>query len=142
MKMTLDAFDARFPTEKSCKEFLRDQRWPDGVKCPKCGTNTKLCKLNTRPFHWLCKICGNYRFSVISGTIFENTKKPLKLWFRVAYFMLVSKKGMSALQIHRTIFGEDSTNDYHTTWYMCTRLRAAMRSKEWGQLMGVVEIDE
>jgi hypothetical protein len=79
---------------------------------------------------------------VISGTIFENTKKPLKLWFRVAYFMLVSKKGMSALQIHRTIFGEDSTNDYHTTWYMCQRLRAAMCSHEWQQLMGVVGVDE
>ncbi len=141
MKMTLDGFDTRFPTENSCKDFLRDQRWPEGVKCPKCGS-PKLCKLNTRPFHWLCKFCNNYRFSVISGTIFENTKKPLKLWFRVAYFMLVSKKGMSALQIHRTIFGEDATNDYHTTWYMCTRLRAAMRSKEWGQLMGVVEVDE
>jgi transposase-like protein len=141
MKMTLDRFDERFPTEESCKLFLQSQRWPDGVKCPKCGS-PKLSKLNTRPFHWLCKFCGNYRFSVISGTIFENTKKPLKLWFRVAYFMLVSKKGMSALQIHRTIFGEDATNDYHTTWYMCTRLRAAMRSKEWGQLMGVVEVDE
>ena len=99
MKMTLDAFDERFPDEEACKTFLKDQRWPDGVNCPKCGS-PKLSVLHSRPFHWLCKFCGNYRFSVISGTIFENTKKPLKLWFRVAYFMLVSKKGMSALQIH------------------------------------------
>ena len=56
--------------------------------------------------------------------------------------MLVSKKGMSALQIHRTVFGEDSTSDYHTTWYMCTRLRAAMNNAAWGALMGNVEIDE
>jgi transposase-like protein len=138
---TLDAFDRRFPTEDYCRAYLRDSRWPDGVKCPRCG-NPSPCKLKTRPFHWLCKYCKNYRFSVISGTIFENTKKPLKLWFRIAYFMLVSKKGMSALQIHRTVFGEDSTSDYHTTWYMCTRLRAAMRNKEWTKLMGVVEVDE
>ncbi len=138
---TLDAFDRRFPTEDSCREYLRDSRWPDGVKCPRCG-NPSPCKLKTRPFHWLCKYCKNYRFSVISGTIFENTKKPLKLWFRIAYFMLVSKKGMSALQIHRTVFGEESTSDYHTTWYMCTRLRAAMRNQTWDKLMGEVEVDE
>jgi len=139
---TLDAFDRRFPTEEACRAYLRDSRWPDGVTCPKCGNKEKVHALKSKPFYWLCKNCKNYRFSVISGTIFENTKKPLKLWFRIAYFMLVSKKGMSALQIHRTVFGEDSTSDYHTTWYMCTRLRAAMRNQEWGQLMGEVEVDE
>jgi transposase-like protein len=139
---TLDAFDRRFPTEESCRDYLRDSRWPDGVTCPKCGNGEKVHALKSRPFYWLCKHCNNYRFSVISGTIFENTKKPLKLWFRIAYFMLVSKKGMSALQIHRTVFGENSTSDYHTTWYMCTRLRAAMRNQSWDKLMGEVEIDE
>jgi len=139
---TLDAFDRRFPTEESCRAYLRDSRWPDGVTCPKCGNKEKVHALKSRPFYWLCKNCNNYRFSVISGTIFENTKKPLKLWFRIAYFMLVSKKGMSALQIHRTVFGEDSTSDYHTSWYMCTRLRAAMRNKSWDKLMGDVEVDE
>ncbi len=56
--------------------------------------------------------------------------------------MLVAKKGRSALEIHRTIYGDPFTADYHTTWYMCTRLRAAMRNKEWSALMGEVEIDE
>jgi hypothetical protein len=139
---TLDGFDRRFPTEEACRDFLRDCRWPDGVTCPKCGNKEKVHALPSKPYYWLCKNCNNYRFSVISGTIFENTKKPLKLWFRIAYFMLVSKKGMSALQIHRTVFGEDSTSDYHTTWYMCVRLRAAMRNKAWDKLMGQVEVDE
>jgi hypothetical protein len=111
------------------------------VKCPKCGKTDKICALKTRPFRWLCKNCNNYRFSVTTLTIFENTKKPLKIWFRVAYFMLISKKGRSTLEIHRTVFGEDSTSDYHTTWYMCTRLRAAMRNQEWFALIGEVEID-
>lgn len=140
---TLDAFDKRFPTEDSCRDYLRDSRWPNGIiKCPKCSKTDKIFALKTRPYHWLCKNCKNYRFSVITRTIFENTKKPLKLWFRIAYFMLVSKKGMSALQIHRTVFGEESTSDYHTTWFMCQRLRAAMRNQEWFQLMGEVEVDE
>ncbi len=138
---TLDAFDRRFPDEKSCRLALQTARWPDGVRCPKCGTD-KVYALKSKPFYWLCKACGNHRFSVISDTIFENTKKPLLIWFKVAYLMLVAKKGRSALEIHRTIYGDPFTADYHTTWYMCTRLRAAMRNKEWGKLMGVVEIDE
>ena len=51
-----------------------------------------------------------YRFSVIAGTIFENTNKPLRDWFRVTHFMLASKKRMSALQIQRIMgFGSYST---------------------------------
>ena len=138
---TLDAFDRRFPDEKSCRLALQAARWPDGVRCPKCATD-KVYALKSKPFYWLCKACGNHRFSVISDTIFENTKKPLLIWFKVAYLMLVAKKGRSALEIHRTIYGDPFTADYHTTWYMCTRLRAAMRNQEWGKLMGVVEIDE
>jgi hypothetical protein len=138
---TLDAFDRRFPDEKSCRLALQGARWPNGVRCPKCSTE-KVYALKFKPFYWLCKACGNHRFSVISDTIFENTKKPLLIWFKVAYLMLVAKKGRSALEIHRTIYGDPFTADYHTTWYMCTRLRAAMRNKEWGKLMGVVEIDE
>ncbi|MGB3549104.1 MAG: IS1595 family transposase [Candidatus Binatus sp.] len=138
---TLDAFDRRFPDEKSCRLALQAARWPDGVRCPKCGTD-KVYALKSKPFYWLCKACGNHRFSVISDTIFENTKKPLLIWFKVAYLMLVAKKGRSALEIHRTIYGDPFTADYHTTWYMCTRLRAAMRNQEWGKLMGVVEVDE
>lgn len=140
--LSVDAFDRRFPTEESCRVALRDARWPDGVECPKCGKKEKVYALKSKPFYWLCKNCKAYRFSVISGTIFENTKKPLKVWFKVAYLMLVAKKGRSALEIHRTMYGDPFTADYHTTWYMCTRLRAAMRNQAWTKLMGTVEVDE
>ncbi len=138
---TIDAFDRRFPDETSCRLALQAARWPDGVRCPKCDT-AKVYALKSKPFYWLCKACGNHRFSVISDTIFENTKKPLLIWFKVAYLMLVAKKGRSALEIHRTIYGDPFTADYHTTWYMCTRLRAAMKNADWTKLMGVVEVDE
>ena len=65
----------------------------------------------------------------------------LDIWFRVAYLMLTSKKGISALQIHRTIFGEDSGSDYRTSWFMCHRLRCAMRGGI-EQLEGEVEVDD
>ena len=56
--------------------------------------------------------------------------------------MLTSKKGMSALQIHRVMFGENSTHDYHTSWFMCMRWRAAMAGDMYRPLSGEVEIDE
>jgi transposase-like protein len=136
--MTLRQLMATFPTNESCKQFLMERRWQDGVViCPHCG-NPAPYKLNTRPFHWLCKPCKNYRFSVISGTIFENTKYPLKTWFEVLWQILNSKKGVSALQIQRQI----GCGDYRTAWYMCHRLRASMHDPDFQQLMGIVEVDE
>jgi transposase-like protein len=85
--------------------------------------------------------CGGrngYRFSVITKTIFENTNYPLQTWFQVIYLMTQSKKGISALQIHRQI----GSGDYRTAWYMCRRIRAAMQDKSFPKLMGEVEVDE
>jgi transposase-like protein len=130
---------ARFQTENDCKAFLVERRWPDGVYCPRCG-NTKVWEVKSRPFHWLCKGCNRngYRFSVITGTIFENTKYPLVEWFKVAFLMYHSKKGMSAHQIHRMI----GTGSYETAWYMCHRICVAMKNSAKGQLFGEVEVDE
>lgn len=139
---TLRQFDARFPTEESCKVYLAGRRWPDGVTCPKCG-NPKVYALASKPFHWVCKAKtpthkGVYRFSLYVGTIFENTNYPLRTWFQVLFLMLSSKKGMSALQIHRMI----GTGSYQTAWYLSHRLRAGLADPSFRKLMGVVEVDE
>src|SRR5712692_3999092 len=140
--MTLAQTMSRFSTEEACKQFLQQRRWPNGVKCPRCN-NEKVYALKARPFHWICKakICGGrngYRFSIITKTIFENTNYPLKTWFEVIYLMLQSKKGISALQIQRLI----GSGAYKTAWYMCHRIRAAMRDGGFAKLIGEVEVDE
>lgn len=140
--MTLTQLMDRFSTEGACKHFLIEQRWQNGVQCPRCQ-NKKVYALKSKPFHWVCKgkTCGGrngYRFSVISKTVFENTNYPLRTWFQVIYLMTQSKKGMSALQIHRQI----GSGDYRTAWYMCHRIRAAMKDGGFGKLMGEVEVDE
>jgi hypothetical protein len=89
-----------------------------------------------------CHKRNGYRFSVITRTIFQDTKIPLNHWFKVGYLMLTSKKGVSALQIHRVMFGERSTHDYHTSWFMCMRWRAAMAGDMYQPLTGIVEADE
>lgn len=144
---TISEFDKAYGTDERCRAFLVQMRWPDGVRCPRCDATEKVYALKARPYHWVCKNadCGKrqgFRFSVISGTIFENTKIPLNIWFKVGFLMLTSKKGISALQVHRVIFGEKSTHDYHTSWYMCMRWRAAMAGDMYRPLSGEVEIDE
>jgi transposase-like protein len=138
--MTLTQLMERFSDEDACREHLQQLRWPDGVRCPRCGSE-KVYKAKNAA-RWICKgkACPvkGYRFSLTTGTIFQDTKYPLRTWFQVLYLMLQSKKGMSALQIHRTI----GSGSYETAWYMCHRLRAAMKDGNFLRLTGVIEMDE
>lgn len=139
-QMTFAQWEKAFPTEDACLSYLMAHRWPLGVKCPRCGADV-VHTVSTMAFKWQCYTCtpdSGYRFSVIAGTIFENTNKPLRDWFRVIHLMLTSKKGMSALQIHRMMgFGS-----YQTAWSMCHRIRAALIDKNFRKLIGIVEVDE
>jgi len=140
-QLTVVQFEAMFPTEDACSEYLVANRWPEGVKCPRCG-NDNVHEHGQMPFHWQCYVCSpngvGYRFSVLVGTIFENTNKDLREWFRVIHLMLTSKKGMSALQIQRYMgFGS-----YKTAWLMCHKVRVALGSVEFRKLLGFVEVDE
>jgi transposase-like protein len=139
-QMTVSQFEARFTDEIACKTYLKARRWPEGVHCPRCG-NPKVYALASG-FHWQCTQCApggsqGYRFSVIAGTIFENTNKPLREWFRVVHLMLTSKKGISSLQIQRMMgFGS-----YETALNMTHKIRAALIEPET-KLGGIVEVDE
>ncbi len=139
-QMTIKQFDAQFPDETACRIYLQANRWPEGVKCPRCG-NDNVHAHGTKEHHWNCYTCTpstGYRFSVLVGTIFENTNKPLTDWFRVMHMMLTSKKGISALQIYRVMgFGS-----YNTALLMCNKIRFALGNVEFKQLVGYVEVDE
>lgn len=139
-QMTVPQFERMFPSEDACAAYLVAHRWPDGVHCPRCGS-VRVFAMTTMAFKWQCYDCtpgSGYRFSHIAGTIFENTNKPLRDWFRVIHMMLTSKKGVSALQVQRVMgFGS-----YGTAHYMCHRVRAGLADEEFQRLMGIVEIDE
>ena len=139
-QMTEGQFEDRFPIgdEDACKAYLKARRWPEGVCCPRCG-NPAVYDLPSRKWHWQCEKCAKdgYRFSVIAGTIFENTNKPLRQWFKVVHLMLTSKKGISSLQIQRQMgFGS-----YETALNMTHKIRAALIEPQT-KLGGIVEVDE
>lgn len=142
-QMTEREFETLFPfgDDDAPKAYLKARRWPQGVACPRCG-NPAVYDLPSRKWHWQCTQCApggstGYRFSVIAGTIFENTNKPLRDWFKVVHLMTTSKKGISALQIQRQMgFGS-----YGTAHSMCHKIRVAMIEPE-EKLGGIVEVDE
>jgi transposase-like protein len=140
-QLSIAQFEKLFPDQDACKAYLQARRWPEGVRCPRCG-NPAVYDLPSRKWHWQCPKCApggptGYRFSVIAGTIFENTNKSLREWFRVIHLMLTSKKGMSALQIQRYMgFGS-----YKTAWEMCHKVRTALVENP-EKLGGIVEVDE
>lgn len=126
----------RFGDEATCREYLEKLRWPEQVCCPRCG-DCSVSVISTRD-QWDCNSC-RYRFSVTSGTIFDNTKLPLRKWFVAIYLMCEAKKGISANQLSRTI-----GVSYKTAWHLCHRIREAMATGKLDgpTLVGIVEVDE
>src|SRR6266403_4527102 len=140
-QLTSAQFDAMFPVgdEEACKAYLVARRWPNGVHCPRCGNAELYDASSYKSFHWQCRECAvnGYRFSCIAGTIFENTNKPLRDWFKITHLILTSKKGMSARQLGRYMgFGS-----VKTAWLMAHKIRTALIEPET-KLGGIVEIDE
>ena len=138
-QLTSAQFDALFPVgdEDACIRYLVVRRWPNGVICPRCGNDK--CYALASGHHWQCEACAKdgYRFSHLAGTIFENTNKPLRDWFKVTHLILTSKKGMSARQLGRYMgFGS-----VKTAWLMAHKIRTALIEPET-KLGGIVEVDE
>ena len=135
--LSLVALLDRFHSDDSCKEYLEKLRWPTGVCCPRCG-DCSVSEISTRD-QFDCNGC-RYRFSVTSGTLFDNTKLSLRTWFAAIFLLTQSKKGMSAKQIQRTL----AIGSYKTAWHLCHRIREAMEggNLDGPTLFGVVEVDE
>jgi transposase-like protein len=124
----------RFHSDDRCREYLEELRWPDGVTCPRCESD-KISRLQKRD-QLECDPC-RYRFSVTAGTIFHDSHLPLRKWFAAIYLMCEAKKGVSANQLKRTL-----KVAYKTAWYLCHRIRAAMKDYDTEPLTGTVEVDE
>ncbi len=132
--MNLPKLIAQFGDDARCRAYLERLRWPNGVACTRCQSKDVL-ELPERE-KYECRDCS-YQFTVTSGTIFHDTHLSLSKWFLAIYLMTESKKGMSALQIKRTL-----DIAYQTAWHLCHRIRAAMREINADLLRGVVEVDE
>jgi transposase-like protein len=133
-KNSLSTLNVDFDTDAECRQALEELRWPNGVKCLRCGFD-KISRITTRR-QYDCNKC-RYRFSVTTGTIFNDSHLALPKWFLAVFLMCESKKGISSEQLKRTLGVAKKT-----AWYLNHRIRKAMSEVDPTLLTGTVECDE
>jgi len=131
---TLAELEARFSSEEECRKYLTELRWPDGFQCARCN-GMKAWPINEMLYQ--CSTCG-YQTSVIAGTIFEGTRKPLVVWFRAIWWVVSQKNGASALGLKRVL----GLGSYQTAWTWLHKIRRAMVRPGRDRLSGRVQVDE
>lgn len=131
---TVEEFEARFSTEKGCREYLFQLRWPEGFRCPSCKGAKYVVIENTL---FQCSGC-RHQTTVTAGTVFQDTRKPLTMWFRAMWYVMSQKNGASALGVQRVL----GLGSYQTAWAWLHKLRRAMVRPGRDQLSGWVEVDE
>jgi transposase-like protein len=134
--------DPIFTNADKAREHLEALNWPNGPVCPHCRETERVHRLqgkSHRPGLIQCNACEK-NFTVTVGTLFERSKVPLNKWLLATYLLSASKKGMSAKQIERML-----GVTYKTAWFMCHRIREAMKPTNPGPMGGpggTVEVDE
>ena len=130
----LTELEANFSTEENCRAYLARLRWPEGFRCPRCGGAKSW---PVRGVLLECAGCG-CQTSVTAGTIFQDTRTPLTVWFRAMWWVTTQKNGASALGLQRVL----GLRKYETAWTWLHKLRRAMVRPGRDLLTGRVEVDE
>ena len=94
----IEFFDL-FPTEETAEAWFVQQRWPNGIACPKCGSLSIVERKNRKPLPWRCKDCRK-DFSVKTGSLMESSKLKLRVWLLAIYILTTNIKGTSSLKLH------------------------------------------
>jgi transposase-like protein len=131
---SVEEFEQRFASEERCRDYLIGLRWPNGFRCPACQTAKAVL---VRATLFQCSHCRR-QTSVTAGTIFQDTRKPLKTWFRAMWYVTSQKNGASALGLQRVL----DLKSYETAWTWLHKLRRAMVRPDRDKLSGWVEVDE
>ena len=132
--MNLMELEENFNTEQQCRDYLFQLRWSDGFECPRC--NGKEYKILDDKLYW-CVKC-KYKVSVTSGTIFQDTRSPLKTWFIAIWWITTQKYGASAEGLQQIL----GLSSYETAWTWLHKIRKAMVRSDRSKLSGTVEVDE
>ena len=137
---TLKQFLAMFPDNETAEAWFIQQRWPEGVCCPECGSlNVQTgCKHKTMPFRCKEKVCGR-KFSTKTGSVMEGSKLGYQDWIIAMFLVSTNLKGVSSMKLHR-----DLGVTQKTAWFLSMRIRKALsRDNDAGTLFsGPVEVDE
>ena len=123
-----------FPTNEACLEYIAQIRWPNGYQCEACN-GQDIWEMSRGLYR--CKAC-RYDSSVIAGTLFHGSHKPLTTWFQAIWYVVNQKNGVSALGLQQAL----GLGSYHTSWKWLHKLRRAMVRIGRDKLSGLVEVNE
>lgn len=135
--LSMTEFAARFGSEAACRSAVEHARWPQGFSCPKCQHGA--CRRFERggQLYLECAACGR-QTSLVSGTLFQASKLPLRLWFLAMHLLSAAKTNLSALELKRHL-----GVCYRTAWRVKQKIMQAMTAREEGRrLAGFVQIDD
>ena len=130
----IEFFDL-FPDDASAEAWFIQQRWPNRIACPKCGSLSIVERKNRKPQPWRCKDCRK-DFSVKTGSLMESSKLALRVWLLAIYILTTNIKGTSSLKLHR-----DLKVTQKTAWFLAHRIRGAW-DRAQAPFGGEVEADE
>lgn len=124
-----------FDSEDACLAYLEKLRWPQGFVCPECASVGPAYRSSRGRL--VCRAC-EHQCTVTSGTIFDKTRTPLRVWLAAAWYLTNQKQGANALGLQRVL----GLGSYQTAWTMLHRFRKAMVRPGRERLHGKVEVDE
>ena len=133
-KFTLKQFQEFFVDDDACLDYLRQEWFPEIIKCDNCGREEKFYRIAKRKVY-SCNYCG-YQISPTAGTIFEHSSTPLTIWFYVIYLMAQTRGGISAKQIQR-----ETGVTYKCAWRMCKQVRSVL-FEDFNKFDDNIEMDE
>ena len=131
-----------FPDDQAAEKWFVEQRWPDGINCPECGSLNVFERESRKPQPYRCREreCRKY-FSVRTDTLMHGSNLSYQVWAFALYMMTTALKGHSSLKIHRELGVTQ-----RTAWYLAHRIREAFDDGSDGPPLGgggsTVEVDE
>ena len=108
-----------FPDDETARAWIESIIWPDGPRCPACGSANVQCNIAHKSMTHRCRDCADKpRFSVKTGTVMQSSKLGYQTWAIAAYLVTTSLKGVSSMKLHR-----DLEITQKSAWHLAHRLR-------------------
>ncbi len=125
-----------FPDDATAEAWFTKIRWPDGVHCPKCGSDNVQERVTRKPQPYRCRSCRK-DFSVKTDTLMHSSPLGFQIWAIAIYLFNTGLKGQSSMKLHR-----DLGVTQKTAWHLAHRIRETWDDNSADLFAGPCEVDE
>ena len=134
--ITLIQLAKMFPDDETAERWFIEQRWPEGVHCPACGSTNIQERRTRKPAPYRCRDCRK-DFSTKTGTLMQGSNLGFQTWAMAIYLFSTNLKGVSSMKLHR-----DLGVTQKTAWHLAHRIRETWQDNGGLPFAGPVEADE